>query len=50
MRSITGATSTGSGATISSPRIFASSSARRSRRYSLASADGSKSPARLSIT
>ena len=40
MRSITGATSTGSGATISSPRIFASRSARRSRRYSLASSDG----------
>ena len=50
MRSITGASSSGSGTAISSPRGFASSSARRSRRYSLASSDGSKSPERLSIT
>jgi hypothetical protein len=44
MRSTAGAgSSVGSGTVISSPRIFASSSARRSRRYSLVSSVGSKS-------
>ena len=49
MRSTAGAgSSVGSGTAISSPRSFASSSARRSRRYSLVSSSGSKAACRPS--
>ena len=41
IRSMTGASVTGSGTAISSPRAFASRSARKSRRYSLCSSDES---------
>ena len=47
MRSITGATSAGSGAVISLPSSFASSIARSSPRYSFAYSSGSKSPTML---
>src|SRR5579884_3199516 len=47
IRSTTGVSATGSGATISRPASFASSICARSRRYSFSNSSGTRSPARL---